>query len=199
MKTAGGAVITLAGEYPWKDTLTYTVEPDADEAFFTLALRRPGWCRTPEITVNGECCTAADLPEKDGYLLLARSWHKRDTVTVRLDLTPRRVYADPRVRSDAGCTAIMRGPVVYAFEGVDNGDVLQALRIPREEPLRELPYDPDLLGGVVPVEVRGRRKRSGAQLYAGQPPEEEPVTLRAIPYYAWCNRGITQMRVWMPE
>ena len=25
------------------------------------------------------------------------------------------------------------------------------------------------------------------------------VTLTAIPYYAWANRGENQMRVWMPE
>ena len=26
-----------------------------------------------------------------------------------------------------------------------------------------------------------------------------PVELRAVPYFAWANRGPTDMRVWVPE
>ena len=70
---------------------------------------------------------------------------------LHLELKPRRVYADPRVKADAGCVALMRGPVVYAFEGVDNGEDLAACRIPREAPLEAMPFDPDLLGGIIPL------------------------------------------------
>jgi len=26
----------------------------------------------------------------------------------------------------------------------------------------------------------------------------EPISLRLIPYYAWCNRGMSEMSVWLP-
>ena len=32
------------------------------------------------------------------------------------------IYANTKVREDIGCAALQRGPVVYAFEGVDNDD-----------------------------------------------------------------------------
>lgn len=38
------------------------------------------------------------------------------------------IYANTKVREDIGCAALQRGPVVYAFEGVDNDDV-QSLMI----------------------------------------------------------------------
>lgn len=43
-------------------------------------------------------------------------------------MEPERVYAHPMVRADAGCVALRRGPIIYTFEGVDNGEDLQTLR-----------------------------------------------------------------------
>ena len=131
--------------------------------------------------------------------MLQRKWQPGDRVSCRMAMPVRRVYANPMVRADVGCVALMRGPVVYAFEGIDNGEALQTLRIPRDAEIKALPYDPDLLRGVVVLEVAGRRKNEMKDLYAGAPAGEEEVTLKAIPYYAWCNRGMTHMRVWMPE
>ena len=37
------------------------------------------------------------------------------------------------------------------------------------------------------------------KLYSDKAPQMEDVTLRAIPYFAWGNRGLNQMRVWMHE
>ena len=40
---------------------------------------------------------------------------------------------------------------------------------------------------------------SGNTLYSNQKPQRTPVTITAIPYYTWGNRGETNMRVWIPE
>jgi DUF1680 family protein len=39
----------------------------------------------------------------------------------------------------------------------------------------------------------------GNLLYRRQPPGMYTTTLKAIPYYLWCNRGASTMRVWMHE
>ena len=55
-----------------------------------------------------------------------------------------------------------RGPIIYTFEGVDNGEDLQTLRIPREAKIEALPYQADLLEGIVALRVRraaGRKRR----------------------------------------
>ena len=40
---------------------------------------------------------------------------------------------------------------------------------------------------------------STSALYSDEPPRQEPVTLTAVPYYTWGNRGLNQMLVWIPE
>ena len=66
----------------------------------------------------------------------------------------------------------------------------------------------DLLGGVMTVEGTGyQMERSWPKngLYRPLVPGKEhhesdrKVTLTAIPYYAWGNRGLKSMRVWIPH
>ena len=47
--------------------------------------------------------------------------------------------------------------------------------------------------------AQGLRHVSGPVLYSDEPPRQEPVPLTAVPYYAWGNRGLNQMLVWIPE
>ncbi|MEA2582113.1 MAG: uncharacterized protein QOF33_198, partial [Thermomicrobiales bacterium] len=66
---------------------------------------------------------------------------------------------------------------------------------------------PSFLGGVVVMTASGREERStiewGDDLYrsvdplAEEPPNAHPVSLMAIPYYAWANREPGAMRVWL--
>ena len=76
--------------------------------------------------------------------------------------------------------AIERGPLVYCFEQQDQDVVLdETAVVPGELVERERP---DLLGAVTTVDVPARGGK----------------TLTAIPYYAWANREIGAMRVWLP-
>ncbi len=110
-----------------------------------------------------------------------------------------RVYANTKVREDAGCVAFMRGPIVYCFEGVDNGNELQTLRIPKSAMIHAEDYQENLLNGIMPLTVEGIRVKGNEELYSEEPFVKEKTMIKAIPYYAWGNRGINQMRVWMPE
>ena len=49
------------------------------------------------------------------------------------------------------------------------------------------------------IHLPGYRMESSDALYSEERPKRTDVTLTAIPYYAWANRGENQMRVWMPE
>ena len=199
-ETAGGVKIALTSKYPWNGSVTYTVEPEQAGAEFTLAVRYPGWCHQMQVKVNGIPVSGAVKTDK-GYWMIQRSWQPGDTVSCEMEMEPERVYAHPMVRADAGCVALRRGPIIYTFEGVDNGEDLQTLRIPREAKIEALPYQADLLEGIVALRVTGCRKKTAVNpaLYAEDAAPEEMVILQAIPYYAWCNRGMTHMRVWMQE
>jgi len=71
-----------------------------------------------------------------------------------------RVYADRRVRANAGRVAIQRGPVVYCVEGVDHGGKVADLVLPPEAPLAA-EHRPDLLGGLTVITGKGQRLRDG--------------------------------------
>ena len=194
----GGVRISLESNYPWEGKAAYTVETSDSDTEFTLAIRYPGWCKKMAVYVNGEMVPDS-MHADDGYWKLTRLWKAGDRVVCQMDMPVRRVYANPMVRADAGCVAFMRGPVVYTFEGIDNGEELQTVRIPREAEAEILPYNPELLGGIVPLKIPAFKKETSGTLYSEQPFQEKPVMLTAIPYYAWSNRGLTHMRVWMQE
>ena len=37
------------------------------------------------------------------------------------------------------------------------------------------------------------------ELYSEERPQSEPAQMKAIPYFAWGNRGENQMKIWMNE
>ncbi len=194
VKTAKGTAIRCETAFPHGGAVRYTFCGAAD---LTFAVRVPAWSRKTALSVNGEAVELRAV-EKDGYAYLTRRWQEGDTVELTLDMTPRFVYADPRVAADSGKVAVRMGALIYCAESVDNGEVLP-LRVDTGVPPRSLPLDSALLGGVVPVELSGVREETAQALYTDEPPKRTPCTIRMIPYYAWANRGLSEMRVWLPE
>ena len=136
---------------------------------------------------------------KKGYVYITRSWAPGDRVELNFPMEVRKVYANQHVREDAGCVALLRGPVVYCFEGVDNGELIQSLRIPKELKAESYVCEEGVLKGNVLLKIEGYRMVGSDALYSEEPPVKEKAQLTAIPYYAWANRGENQMRVWMQE
>ena len=193
------AVVKVDSSYPWEGKVTYQVKAKMKDAF-ELAIHIPSHIRmdTLCVTVNGEKTDAASCI-KDGYLYLKQNWGENDVIELTFDLPVRKIYANTNVREDEGCVALMRGPGVYCFEGVDNGECIQALRIPREIKAETELCREGVLEGNVLIHLPGYRMESSDALYSEERPKRTDVTLTAIPYYAWANRGENQMRVWMPE
>jgi hypothetical protein len=104
------------------------------------------------------------------------------------------VAANGQVESDRGKLAFQRGPLVYCFEDKDNGnDWMFDLFVPEnEEPSHQ--FEEGLLGGITTLTMNGYKVAvSGADTTA------QRTALKAIPYYAWNNRGAANMLVWMPD
>jgi len=121
-----------------------------------------------------------------------------DEVALTLDFTPRKIYSNVLVRENQGGVAIQRGPLVYCLEGHDNPYDLRTVRIAKDSGIKVLPHE-DILGGITPVELEGYEMTSSDALYSFARPEPKKITLKAIPYYSWCNRGLNQMTVWLKE
>lgn len=177
--------------YPYDDRIQYTVTGKLNKS---LALRIPGWSSNWQICLNGTCITP-DICH--GYAIL-RNLQDQDRVELHLDMTPRRCYSHVLVRENQGGVCLQRGPLVYCLEGVDNPHDLRALRLASDGEIRVLEKE-TILGGIVALEADGYVLQGEDQLYSFAKPQPSPTRLRLIPYYAWCNRGLTQMTVWIKE
>lgn len=195
----GDVPVTLAQatRYPWDGDIALEVAPAAP-ASFKLHLRIPGWCRSAEVSVNGEAVTAK--PE-NGYLTIARLWQKGDIVRLRFAMPIERVYANPLVVEDAGRVALKRGPVVYCLEEVDNGLAPQRLSLAPDAELAAR-FAPELLGGAMVIEGEALATDAtgwGETLYSTDAPRLAPRRFTAVPYHLWANRAAGGMQVWLRE
>lgn len=196
----GKAEITVESAYPWEGQVCYRMDAVCGQEF-TLAIHLPGYVKEAEFTVNGEVFPYLES-ERKGYVYLRRVWKEGDRVEIRFAMPVRKLYANGQVIEDAGKVALMRGPVVYCFEGVDNGPMLQTLRIPESlsaEDVEAARCGEGPLKGMTLLKMKGFRMVGSDALYFEVPPEREEAELAAIPYFAWGNRGENQMRVWMIE
>ncbi|NSW77366.1 MAG: glycoside hydrolase family 127 protein, partial [Candidatus Atribacteria bacterium] len=142
-------------DYPWGERILFEIYPE--EPFeFTLAIRIPGWCENPQLSVNGEETPLNHLACL-GYAEVRRLWQKGDRVELTLPMPVVRVRANPEVRDVAGQVALQRGPIVFCLEEVDNGPNLAQVVLPEEAELKA-DFLPDLLGGVMTLSGEGFRE-----------------------------------------
>ncbi|NLN47142.1 MAG: glycoside hydrolase family 127 protein, partial [Clostridiaceae bacterium] len=83
----------------------------------------------------------------------------------------------------------------------DNGKRLWNLSLPVDAAL-ETNFEADLLEGVTVISATGYRRAdddAGVLYRNNGRPVQVPVPLRFIPYYAWANRAVGEMRVWIRE
>jgi len=185
-------------DYPWDGRVKVTVE-SAPAGELSLFLRVPGWAEGATITVNGKPVTVT----AGRYAEVRRTWAAGDAVELALPMKPRLVEANPLVEEIRNQVAVMRGPLVYCLESHDlpRGVGVQAVALPRDVKFAPR-FDRNLLGGVAVLEGKAEVAADqpwGDELYREfKPPAPRPVDIKLIPYYAWANRGKSEMTVWMP-
>jgi uncharacterized protein len=198
----GGTIkLNVATRYPWDGRVEIEVSSSSSSPW-TLSVRIPAWCGDAAVSVNG----AGQKLRRSllGYVEIERTWVKGDRVVIDLPMPVRRTRAARDVDSAYGCTALERGPLVYCVEQRDcpEGSSPERLRIIDGEVRPEAPEE--ALGGAIPLEVPVvfAEQDRAAFPYAEQIAPERygaPVRVKAVPYYAWANRGVGPMRVWLPR
>lgn len=188
--------ITQKTEYPWNGKIELSVDPKEKKAF-RLCIRIPGWTRgqpipsdlyststalgesTPTLSVNGK---SKALEMENGFAVINRTWMKGDVVELDLPMPILRMKAHEAVKADAEKVALMRGPIVYCAESIDNNDQAYEISLPGNITL-SADHRKGLLGGVTVI--------------TGKLPAGDVFT--AIPYYSWNHRGTTKMSVWLRQ
>jgi DUF1680 family protein len=199
--TANGMKLTQATDYPWDGRVRITVNDTAGTEF-TVALRIPGWAKGATVGVNKQ---RSEAPVEAGtFHEIQRKWSAGDVIELDLPMPVRLIEAHPLVEEARNQVAVMRGPLVYCVEGVDLPAGVRVLDV-------HLPLEPNLtpsrmkeLGDVVVLEGKGVAVASSAwanQLYRDLSPtvrKRQEFHLVLIPYFAWDNRGESEMSVWLP-
>jgi len=198
--------ITQTTDYPWNEKILVTINPSAIKNF-RVALRIPGWAKSEvvpgdlyhflpdenppySITVNG---VPAKYNLKNGYAIIANNWKTGDQIEVTLPMPVKKVAANPLVVADRDRVALQRGPLVFCLEGPDNkdGHVLNLVLDTTAELSSD--FDPQLLNG---IEVISGKAHVAVNTENGNLIDTEQG-FKAIPYYAWANRGAGEMQVWI--
>jgi len=177
--------------------VTITID-EAGGGESSVALRIPGWAEAASITVNGEDAGVAAKP--GSYAAIRRAWKAGDRIELDLPMRVRLVEAHPLVEECRGMVAVMRGPLVYCLESPDlpQGVRLDQIALPADVELTPR-HDPKLLGGVTVLEGQAVVRGLSDALYAEPKPDRrDRAAIRLIPYYAWANRGVSEMAVWLP-
>jgi DUF1680 family protein len=192
--------VDLQSEFLTEGSVTLSIEKiDGKEGDITLALRIPEYVSNISIIKNGK--SVEHIVMEKGYAIFKGKIEK-DTYTIKCDIEARFVRANPEVRADVGKVAIMKGPLVYCLEEVDNGANLPAIYIDTTKKPVEI-YKPDLLGGTNIVLCKGNKISSKNwkqdELYAMKDTVMEEIELIAVPYCLWGNRKTGEMIVWLKE
>ena len=191
--------------YPWDGAVTITIDKPAKRRF-DLAVRVPGWAGNQ--VVPSDLYRFVDAPRDpvlfhlngkkikpriaNGYAHFQRRWNPGDRVEIEIPMPVRRVAANEQVECDRGKIAYQRGPLVYCFEDKDNSNGwMFDLFVPKSEEVRSQ-FESGLLGGITTLTMNGYKV-----VVSGADTIVERTALTAIPYYAWANRGASNMRVWM--
>ncbi len=177
--------------YPWDGKVILTVKKAKN--LQTIQLHKPNWCDKYKVKVNGE---NADLS-------ITRKWKKGDVIELNLDMRPRLVEANPLVEEAKNQVAVMRGPIVYCLEGQDvqGGCLISDIALPADIQLKEVPMT---IEGHSFTALEGDAVMTNDKTWDNQTlyrelskPSSRKVHIRLIPYYAWDNRGIQDMSLWL--
>ena len=206
-----GQPVTLQQQtnYPWDGEIELAVTLNSP-SLFSLFLRIPEWAAGARVTINGEAFTQPIEP--GSYLEIHRQWQSGDRVHLSLPMEVRMLASDSHVANDYNRVAMMRGPLVYCAEQVDNPGIDLANVVLPAQPVWEVIDRPDLLGGVRAIQTQAllinpenpnhnsdkASKPSLYRPYTAAKPTYTSTSLTAIPYYAWANREAGAMQVWLP-
>ncbi|MFZ4507334.1 MAG: glycoside hydrolase family 127 protein [Fimbriimonas sp.] len=193
----GGVPVTvrIEGNYPWSGKFKITVD-SGKPVTFALRLRLPGWADEMSVEIPGE---EQGAEYENGFAVMNRTWQPGDTVECDFEMPARWEEANPSVLDNLGRVALMRGPLVYAFEEPDLGYKPQHFVADTDADTLEDKLS-RVLGEGVALRVEGIREidQDFPGLYAEfGATASEPADAVAIPYFAWANRGKSHMQVWV--
>jgi len=162
----------------------------------TLYFRIPSWTAGYHITVEGS------YTEADGYLKIKKEWLGSEIINIQFEMPVLKIMSHPKVRANVGKVCIQRGPFIYCMEEADNEADIHLTYI-TDNTVFKVENNHELEGIHV---LRGAGEKLvidekwSDQLYAyNHQSTWKSVKITLIPYYAWANRSLGELQVWINQ
>lgn len=185
-------------DYPWDGTVSLEIRESKKEAF-DIMLRIPEWAKGSTISING---IKEKAEVKEGtYFTITRKWKKGNVISLNMPMKPELVVGHQKIEEVRNQAAIKRGPVVYCIETPDLPEKTNILNVYLPSDIQLTPQkEANFLGGLSTLKGKVMlTSDKGDEMYR---PLEKPIwksfDATFIPYYAWSNRGVSEMTVFMP-
>lgn len=182
----GGGRLTVFSDFPNTGKVTVQAQGYSKEKF---AFRLPEWCKSYKVTLGGK---EIENETKKGYIYLTVD--KNFNLELEFDMPPRFVRSHPSVRDNAGKVCLMKGPVVYCLEEVDNGAELYRISVGSSTEFRQ---ERDKSSGMAAILCEGWRDECKSQELYPEDIERKKIALRFVPYCSFANRSESDMLVWI--
>ncbi|MBN1131958.1 MAG: glycoside hydrolase family 127 protein [Bacteroidales bacterium] len=187
-------------DYPWEGTVMLTLE-EVPRNNLILKLRIPSWADGSKVYVNEQLCQTPVVPGT--YLTIEKNWRKGDKIRLELPVKTKLIESNPLVEETRNELAVRRGPIVYCLESPD---------LPQNVRVSDIGIPADIHLSPEKIEIDGSQLISlkGEALIINQDDWDDelyreisdrqpvPLIIRLIPYFAWGNRGKSEMTVWIP-
>ena len=185
--------------YPWQGNISIHIKQSLSKSAI-IFFRIPGWCNKYTLLVNGKVPHNV-VDRSNGYIGVKSSWQKGDKIELRLDMPVTLLESNPLVEETRGQVTVKRGPIVYCLESADLPQhnifdvAIPASAVWQTKPLA--------IAGSTVTALTTTAKVKAPQTWSNtlyQPLNNQlkAAAVTLIPYYAWANRGKTEMTVWMP-
>nr|WP_199074973.1 glycoside hydrolase family 127 protein [Pedobacter sp. ASV19] len=190
--------ISQQTNYPWDGQIKVVLR-ESGSTPYSLYFRIPAWAEKAQLKVNHQL---QDVNLQSGqYAELKRVWKKGDVVELLLPMEVKLVEANPLVEENRNQVAVKRGPVVYCLESPDlPGKNIFNVFVPSTIDLRAVPIQ---IEGADLMSLEGSAKMVDQKdwtniLYRPIAKTNMVSAIKLVPYFAWGNRGHSEMSVWLP-
>ena len=198
LKDGSSTKLEQVTNYPWDGKISITINEITSKQT-SIFLRIPGWCKNASIKINGK--TILQTVKLNSCNEIKRSWKAGDKIELILDMPATLIESNPLVEETKNQVTVKRGPVVYCLESTDlPGQKVFDVVIPATIKFQPMPMKVDN-GNIMSLTGEGKLREDTDwknKLYKEVNTSLKTVKIKLIPYYAWANRGKTDMTVWMP-
>ena len=197
-KLRDGSVIKLeqTTNYPWDGKIVITIKELTTKSS-KIYFRIPGWCKKHQLKYNRQVSEMRE--EKDGYI--SGNIRSGDKIELTLYMPALLIESNPLVEETRNQVTVKKGPVVYCLESSDlSQENIFDVVIPSSINFKSVSMKVDN-GNVMALIGDAKLLQNGNwknTLYREVNSTTKPIKIKLIPYYAWANRGKTDMTVWMP-